>query len=138
LISTRRLPFLLFGQTLPTHEKALFCGVVARINFEPACRIQSTFQSLVATDLGRGKGDSEARHHFRKSYAPREAETVTKNKKAKALRTFEYNGKSVEMWRHIRIGVKPSVSETLRVHFHWDVANKKIVIGHCGAHLDHS
>lgn len=88
-------------------------------------------------DLAYGKGDSEARRHFGKSYAPRESETVTNNKKARELRTFEYEGKPVEMWRHLKIGVKPSVSETMRVHFHWDDKAKKIVIGHCGQHLDH-
>lgn len=97
-----------------------------------------TLATVYWEDLASGKGDGEARHHFGKAYAPRESETVRKNKKAKALRTFDYNGKAVEMWRHIKIGVKPSVSETLRVHFHWDDSNKRIVIGHCGEHLDHS
>ena len=88
--------------------------------------------------MAEGRGDIEARRVFGNAYAARESETVENNKRARTLRTFLYEGRAIEMWKHLKIGVKPSVAETLRVHFEWDDARKKIVIGHCGPHLDHS
>ncbi|MGD9790227.1 MAG: hypothetical protein AB7Q00_01785 [Phycisphaerales bacterium] len=86
--------------------------------------------------LASGKSDIEARTVFGKSYSAKESETVEKNKKAQSLRTFVYNGKPVTMMKHLKIGVKDSVATTFRAHFEWDPAGKKIVIGHCGKHLD--
>jgi hypothetical protein len=42
----------------------------------------------------------------------------------------------IDMIRHLRFGIKDNVYDTFRLHFHWDAEDKKIVIGHCGAHLD--
>ena len=39
------------------------------------------------------------------------------------------------MWQHLKIGVKDSLSRTLRIHFFWDPGAGKVVIGHCGKHL---
>lgn len=86
-----------------------------------------------------GKGDREGTAIFGKSgFAARESETVENNKRARDLRRFTYNGETIEMMRHIKIGVKDSVAETFRAHFHWDTETKRIILGHCGKHLDHS
>ncbi len=87
--------------------------------------------------LAGGKGDHEARKVFGNAYAPHESETVEKNKRARALRTFIHEGTPIEMMSHLKIGVKPSAAETLRIHFEWVGKLKKIIIGHCGPHLDH-
>ncbi len=95
--------------------------------------------SLVTTyweALAAGQGDGEARRVLGGAYAPRESETVENNRRARELRTFDYGGRQITMWKHLKIGVKPSAAETLRVHFEW--VDNKIVIGHCGSHLDHS
>lgn len=82
-------------------------------------------------------GDAAARKVFSDAtFAPRESETVEGNKAAKARRTFDYNGAPVTMWKHLKIGVKDSVAETWRLHFEFDAKAKRIVIGHCGKHLD--
>jgi len=86
--------------------------------------------------LATGRGDGEARALFGDSYAARESETVAGNKRARELRTFIYNGDPVAMERHLRIGVKDSPATTWRCHFYWDGARKRIVVGHCGKHLD--
>lgn len=86
--------------------------------------------------LAAGRGDQEARQVFGKAYAPKESETVEKNKRACDLRTFEYNGKNIPMMSHLKIGVKDSKTETFRCHFTWDAESRRIVIGHCGKHLD--
>jgi hypothetical protein len=85
--------------------------------------------------LNDGQGDNEGRKLFGKAYAANESETVMGNKRARALRTFVHEGQPIEMWKHLRIGNKPSVAETLRIHFEWK--DGKLVVGHCGEHLDH-
>jgi hypothetical protein len=81
-------------------------------------------------------GDNEARKVFgNNEYAAKESETVMGNQAMRRLRTFTYEGKQVEMFRHLKIGIEANVSKTIRVHFHWDSEREKIVIGYCGEHL---
>ena len=81
-------------------------------------------------------GDSKARGVFgRNEYAAKESETILNNKTLRRARTFDYRGKRVEMFRHLKIGVSDDPGKTIRVHFHWDADNRFIVIGHCGRHL---
>ena len=81
-------------------------------------------------------GDSQAKKIFGKNeYAAKESETVIGNKSMLRARTFEYNGKPVQMLRHLKIGADDDKTKTIRVHFHWDPEEQRIVIGHCGAHL---
>ncbi|MCC7387319.1 MAG: hypothetical protein IT431_00980 [Phycisphaerales bacterium] len=88
--------------------------------------------------LSGGKGDTAARELFGKnSFATKESETVEGNKRAGTLRTFSYKGCDIPMMAHLKIGVKDSVAETFRCHFHWDAEDRVVVIGHCGKHLDH-
>jgi hypothetical protein len=89
------------------------------------------------TELASGRGDAEARSTFGNAYSARESETVETNKQARKLRTFRYKDQDVEMMKHLKIGVRDSIAETLRIHFEWDPDDRKIVIGHCGHHLDH-
>lgn len=85
--------------------------------------------------LDASQSDNDARKVFgNKAYSAKEAETLPKN--GERRRTFAYKGQDIFMPKHLKIGVKDSVAETLRVHFHWDGIDKKIVIGHCGKHLD--
>lgn len=81
-----------------------------------------------------GKGDTQARSVFGNAYSI-ESESVARNKRAREMRTFDHRGIPVEMMQHLKIGVKDSVAETLRIHFDWDPAEQKIIIGHCGPHL---
>ena len=69
------------------------------------------------------------------SYAARESNNIENNQQAKRERTFVYNGNAVEMWQHLKIGVKDSDNRTLRIHFCWDAELEQVVIGHCGRHL---
>lgn len=82
-------------------------------------------------------GDSEARKCFSDAtFASRESESVEKRKGARDHRTFSYKGADVVMLKHLKIGVKDSVSETWRCHFEFDAEEKRVVIGHCGKHLN--
>jgi hypothetical protein len=81
-------------------------------------------------------GDSQAKNVFGKNeYAAMESETVMNSKGNRKARTFSYDGKDVEMFRHLKIGIVDSVYETIRIHFHWDGKTEKIIIGYCGRHL---
>lgn len=86
--------------------------------------------------LASGQGDTEARKVFGNSYAPSESELTEGNKRARALRTFSVDGRDVEMFQHLKIGVKDSVHETWRTYFTWDAEKRRVLIGHCGPHLD--
>lgn len=82
-------------------------------------------------------GDASARKCFSDAaFASRESESVEQRRAARELRTFDYHGAPLVMWKHLKIGVKDSVVETWRLHFEFDAVTKRIVIGHCGKHLD--
>jgi len=87
--------------------------------------------------LAAGKGDQQAREIFGTGFAARESEGVEANKRAGELRTFVYRGQRVAMMKHLKIGVKDSAAETFRAHFEWFPDERRLVIGHFGAHLDH-
>ncbi len=81
-------------------------------------------------------GDTKARMVFSTDeYSANESETVESSPTLSAKRRFNYNGESVDMFKHLKIGKADNVTHTLRVHFTWIPTEKKIVIGHCGEHL---
>lgn len=85
--------------------------------------------------LAGGKGDMFGKQAFgANDYAQNEGEALTKP--GRKRRTFSYRGNEILMEKHLKIGIKDSVAETLRVHFEWIGAEKRLVIGHCGKHLD--
>ena len=94
----------------------------------------------LATDywqtLAEGKSDAQAKQIFGDDFSAKESESVENNKTARQLRTFTYNGRDIEMMPHLRIGIKDSPVETLRVHFQWLADEQKVIIGHCGKHLN--
>jgi hypothetical protein len=82
------------------------------------------------------RGDNEARKIFgNNEYAAKESETVMGNAAMRRLRTFDYEGRRIEMFRHLKIGIEANVTKTIRVHFYCDIEGQKIVIGYCGEHL---
>jgi hypothetical protein len=96
--------------------------------------------SRLATDyrdaLLSGDGDRAGIAIFGDKFAATESETVRRNENALRLRTFENGGRRWEMLRHLKIGTKPSDAKTLRIHFDWDAPSGRVVVGHCGRHLD--
>lgn len=85
--------------------------------------------------LANGKGDTEAAKVFTpNTFAANESETTRSNPRAQEERTFSYAGKQYTMWRHIKIGNAHTTAETIRVHFEWIAAERRIVIGWCGEH----
>ena len=81
------------------------------------------------------KGDTEARKMLgTKSFSAKEKATLTKG--GVERRTFEYRGERIQMDKHLKIGTADNAADTLRIHFEWIADEKRIVIGHCGKHLD--
>ncbi len=86
--------------------------------------------------LCEGKPDAISKQIFGDDFSAKESETVEKNVIARHLRIFTYKGNDYEMMAHLKIGTKESIADTLRVHFRWFADEQKIVIGHCGKHLN--
>lgn len=85
--------------------------------------------------LCNGEGDQKAKTVFgRGDYAPNEGGALSND--GKRRRTFSYRGREFLMERHLKVGVRDSAATTLRVHFEWIAKEKRIVIGHCGKHLN--
>ncbi len=85
-------------------------------------------------EIQKGGGDAAARKIFGVSYATNEGSVLPKA--GRKRRTFDFEGGPLFMEKHLKMGVKWSDAETLRIHFEWVAAKKLIVIGHCGGHLD--
>ena len=85
--------------------------------------------------LADGKSDQQAKAVFgQNAYAANEARVLSND--GKRRRTFSYRGRDFLMEKHLKHGVKDSLAETLRIHFEWLAQEKKIVVGHCGKHLN--
>lgn len=93
----------------------------------------------LATDywqcLAEGKSDQQAKAVFgQTAYSPNEGQALSLS--GKRRRTFNYRGRDYLMERHLKHGAKDSAAVTLRVHFEWLASENKIIVGHCGKHLD--
>lgn len=85
--------------------------------------------------LADGKSDQHAKAVFgQHAFSANEASALSND--GKRRRTFSHRGSDFFMEKHLKHGVKDSLAETLRVHFEWLSAEKKILVGHCGKHLD--
>lgn len=100
---------------------------------ETAFKLMQSLGAEYWEALASGKPDQTARGVFGNSYAAKEAGLSKDGKKA---RTFRYLNEDIFMEKHLKIGIKDSFAETLRVHFEWLPEEQKIVIGHCGKHID--
>lgn len=98
--------------------------------FPLLCRLGDDYHQA----LCGGRGDAEAASVFGGAFAAKESEGTMSNSRAREERTFEYSGRKLLMWPHLKIGAKESVAETIRVHFAWVAEEQKIVIGWCGEH----
>lgn len=81
-------------------------------------------------------GDEIARRVFTDNqFAAKESRTSRHNARALQTHTFDYNGRLLLFWKHLRIGNGESSRDCWRCYFHHDQERGAIVIAHCGAHL---
>lgn len=94
-----------------------------------------SFVNAYWSALASGQGDMIGKRAFgANDYAQNEGHALSNP--GKRRRTFNYRGTDILMEKHLKIGVKDSVAETIRVHYEWIGVEKRLVIGHCGKHLD--
>lgn len=94
--------------------------------------------SSLATDYWKTLADGGSEQQAKGAFGPNSYSATENNltNTGKRLRTFYYQGEKVMMEKHLKYGVKDSLATTLRIHFKWFDSEGKIVIGHCGKHLD--
>jgi hypothetical protein len=81
-------------------------------------------------------GDTVAKQAFSKwEYAAQGSDGEVNSAACERDRTRAYKGKPLVMWAHLRAGGKGAAEDCLRIHFAWAPEDRKIVVGHCGAHL---
>lgn len=99
--------------------------------FELLCKLSTDYWQCLAN----GESEQRAKAAFgQNAYANNEGSALSTE--GKKRRTFPYHGKDILMEKHIKDGVKESVADTLRIHFEWISSEKRIIIGHCGKHLN--
>jgi hypothetical protein len=99
--------------------------------YEILCKLASEYWQALA----EGLGDQQAKNVFgQNGYAQNEGSALSTE--GKRRRTFSYRDRDFTMEKHLKHGHKDSRAETLRVHFEWLSAERKILVGHCGKHLD--
>ncbi len=100
-----------------------------------AFKLLRTLVTTYYSALLAGQPDAEARKVFGKNdYSAKEAESMSEA--GRRRRTFTYLGQPFFMEAHLKIGTKDSAAETLRIHFYWLASEKRLIIGHCGAHIN--
>lgn len=65
-----------------------------------------------------------------------ESKLTKKDRKLMSSRELEYAGEILDITPHVKYGDKSP--HCLRVHYHAHLQTKKIIVGHCGNHLDTS
>ncbi len=63
-----------------------------------------------------------------------ESEATMSNRRLAALRELHYNGQVVDISTHVKYGTSPP--DCLRIYYHPLESEKRLIIGHCGDHLD--
>lgn len=83
------------------------------------------------------KGSIEDRYQSKSGYelSFRESSMTNKDSDLKKKRLRMYNGTEIDVSPHVK-GKCGNRNEKFRVHFYVDRANRKLVIGHCGAHME--
>ena len=79
---------------------------------------------------------SEFENSSKYGYARGEGRITSRNPNLANQRVFNYDGRKLDMWQHIKYSNKPG--EQLRIHFNIDQETKKIVIGWIGEHMDNA
>lgn len=87
-----------------------------------------------------GDSDVDIEREFNNStkyeYARGEGRQTTNDSKLSRLRKFEFEGKTYEMWPHLKYGNRPG--KQLRIHFAIDRDKQRIIIGYIGEHMDNA
>jgi hypothetical protein len=78
--------------------------------------------------------EKEFNNNTRFELSMTEGKQTNKDPNLSKLRTIQYKGKEISIFPHVKLG--NSSGKLLRVHFYPDRDENRIVVGHCGDHLD--
>ena len=92
--------------------------------------------SVLAIDYLDSLRNSEEPKCFTKDqFSSHESETTKNNSTLATQRIFPWNGKMIEMSKHLKIGVANNEASTIRIYFEYLADEDKILVGYCGKHL---
>lgn len=69
-------------------------------------------------------------------YSRSEGKTTANDAKLAALRRFQFEGKTYEMWTHVGLGTREP--HLIRIYFAFDDDSRRIIIGYVGPHMDNA
>lgn len=145
VVSTLETVCALHPTRLAFTRRALESAGRASINSHPGempkvwsilWEMATTLHSLAFTADGSGDIATEYRNRTGYEIALTETKLTNKDNKLSSLRKDDYEGKTIDITPHVKYGNREP--KCLRVHFWLDNDHERIVIGHCGDHLDTS
>ena len=96
--------------------------------------VATELYELVMQDLSAQQIADEFRSRTSFDLTWTESKETKRDNRLMGLRKIVYEGRELDITPHVKWGNKPP--RLLRVHFHVDRDRRRIVIGHCGDHLD--
>lgn len=90
---------------------------------------------------GNGSGNAEDRLKQDPSVPARfelamsEGPNTNRNPRLVKLRQVSYEGRTVDITPHLKVGRGVDSMDTLRIYYGWDAVDNRLVIGHIGTHL---
>jgi hypothetical protein len=123
-------------QGMRSLEKSDFgtCGDACAVLWRCLRAMATELHGLLMGNPAAQNADKEFRSRTGFELAWTETKSTKRDNKLMALRRIRYGAQDVDITPHVTWGDR--APKLLRVHFHVDRQNGKLVIGHCGDHLD--
>ena len=106
-----------------------------RIAWEMLYDLDQVLWQLIFSDVSINVA-KEFNSNSRFEYAAGEGRMTTRDNELAATRKFEYQGKTYEMWKHLKYSNR--TGKQLRIYFDIDHEKRKLIVGHIGDHLDNA
>lgn len=68
------------------------------------------------------------------AYCHTEGKQTKQDKKFATMRSFSFDGKQYDLWKHIKYGNQEG--KEIRIHFDFDEGTTRIIVGYIGPHMD--
>lgn len=99
------------------------------------CLAMNLWPKYFEEDEIDGSAEAEFRNETGYELAFHESAQTNKDQRLQRIRTISYDGRTVDIAPHVK-GKSGNRNAPLRIHFAVDRPTRKIVIGHCGEHLE--
>ena len=133
--SSLRILQALYPDRVEVHQKGLETADNCQFTYSDKAKKLLTKLVTMYYDELLASGDTQASKVFGDDYSPFESANLSKE--GKRARTFTRGHKDYLMKAHLKQthGHSKASTNVLRIHFYWLAEEKKILIGHVGAHL---